>query len=221
MTKPDGPGYREWTSYQATLLGGFVTLATVLLMIGNLLTRDAIAERRREDLMASLGQVIPAQLHDNDLLADTLSVTDRDLQRMVYRAVLAGKVTALAYEVTGAGYAGDISILMGLNHKGEILGVRVLAHAETPGLGDKIEVAKDDWILAFDGLSRNNTPAAQWAVKKDGGHFDQFTGATITPRAVVNAVKDGLDFFHQHQLRLLELQPTVAAPVAKEQTHDS
>ena len=91
--------------------------------------------------------------------------------------------------------AGDIDVILGLAADGKVLGARVLAHKETPGLGDKIEVAKGDWILAFDGLSLGNPPPERWAVKKDGGDFDQFSGATITPRAVVRALKGGLEFF--------------------------
>ncbi|MBF0256499.1 MAG: RnfABCDGE type electron transport complex subunit G, partial [Gammaproteobacteria bacterium] len=87
--------------------------------------------------------------------------------------------------------------------EGRVLGVRVLAHAETPGLGDKIEVARDDWILDFNGLSLGNPPIERWQVKKDGGQFDAFSGATITPRAVVAAIREGLSFFQRHQTALV------------------
>jgi electron transport complex protein RnfG len=93
--------------------------------------------------------------------------------------------------------------MMGIDSSGTILGVRVLSHSETPGLGDRIEAKKDDWIFSFNKLSLNNTPDAMWAVKKDGGRFDQFSGATITPRAVVKAVKSGLDLFHAHSKEML------------------
>ncbi|HOV05508.1 MAG TPA: RnfABCDGE type electron transport complex subunit G, partial [Kaistiaceae bacterium] len=97
---------------------------------------------------------------------------------------------------------GAIRILMGVASDGGLLGVRVLQHAETPGLGDKIEAAKDDWILGFFGLSFGNPPKEKWAVRKDGGQFDQFSGATITPRAVVGAVRTGLEFFEANRERL-------------------
>ena len=90
-----------------------------------------------------------------------------------------------------------------MNTRGEILGTRVLAHAETPGLGDKIEATRDDWILAFNGRSLDDPAPERWAVNKDGGSFDQFTGATITPRAVVKAVKEGLEFFQSNRDALL------------------
>jgi electron transport complex protein RnfG len=86
-------------------------------------------------------------------------------------------------------------VLLGVDADGRVLGARVLSHAETPGLGDKIEVARDDWILSFDGKSLGEPPRERWAVRKDGGDFDQFSGATITPRAVVSAVKSGLELF--------------------------
>jgi electron transport complex protein RnfG len=94
--------------------------------------------------------------------------------------------------------------MMGIAADGKLLGVRVLAHKETPGLGDKIEVKKGDWILRFDGLSLGNPPAERWKVKKDGGQFDQFAGATITPRGVLVAIRSGLDFFAANKDQLTE-----------------
>jgi len=114
---------------------------------------------------------------------------------------------ATAFQVTAMGYSGEISIMMGIASDGEILGVRVISHAETPGLGDKIEAAKGDWILGFNGLSLANRTQSQWAVKKDGGEFDQFSGATITPRAVVRAVHNGLEYFNAHRQEILGTKP--------------
>ncbi len=105
-------------------------------------------------------------------------------------------------------HAGEISLIMGVNNKGEVLGVRVLSHAETPGLGDRIEVEKDDWIFSFNNLSFKKLAKNKWKVKKDGGEFDQFSGATITPRAVVKAIKEGLIMFNQHQHELLTIEKT-------------
>ncbi len=104
-------------------------------------------------------------------------------------------------------------MIMGVDRIGTLLGVRVISHAETPGLGDKIEASKSDWILKFNGRSLNDPPPTGWAVKKDGGIFDQFTGATITPRALVGAVKNGLEFFAAHRLALLD--EVVAGETAK------
>lgn len=191
---------RERIAYQAGLLGLVTLTATLLLVVADQVTRGPIAERRAEDLAASLAQVIPASIHDNDLASETLSITpDQGLPVTVYRAVSQGQVTGVAFQVKAPGYSGEIAIILGLDHRGRILGARVLAHTETPGLGDKIEVSKDDWILAFDGRSLRDPPAERWAVKKDGGEFDQFSGATITARAVVRAIKNGLELFRAHR----------------------
>jgi electron transport complex protein RnfG len=188
--------YRDRIGYQAGLLGGVTLLAAGLLVVADSLTRGPIALRQAEDLNQSLGQAIPAGLHDNDMVADSLTVESAPgVPVRVYRATKGGAVTAVAFEVTGYGYAGAIRTILGLDTQGRILGARVLSHKETPGLGDKIEPAKDDWILSFDGRSLDDPPIERWGVKKDGGDFDQFSGATITPRAVVKSIKGGLEFF--------------------------
>lgn len=214
MSTPAEPTYRKRTGYQAGLLGGFATMAAVLLVMSNMVTHSDIEARQREDLMASLDQVIPPNLHDNDLLADTRVVSTDAGPRTVYRAMRDKVVTALAYQITGYGYAGAIEILMGVNDKGEILGVRVLSHSETPGLGDQIETAKSNWIFGFNKLSLDNTPLKDWAVKKDGGRFDQFSGATITPRGVVKAVKEGLEFFRANKGQLLAKEVALSTNAA-------
>jgi electron transport complex protein RnfG len=204
MGTPKEPQYRKRIGYQAVLLGGFSTLATALLVAGNLATKDAILERQKEDLLDSLAQVVPDERYDNDLLAHPLEITDEKGKPVtIYRGTVGSQVNALAWEISGQGYAGEIRLILGLDAEGKILGVRVLSHAETPGLGDKIEVAKDPWILGFNGLSLGDPPEGEWAVKKDGGHFDQFSGATITPRGVVQAIKGGLEFFHSNRTELL------------------
>ena len=219
MGTPLEPQYRKRVGYQAMLLGGFSTLATALLVAGNLATKDVIAERQREDLLDSLAQVVPHEHYDNDLLAHPLEIpADAGKPVTVYRGTLGSDVNALAYEVSGQGYAGEIRLILGLDAEGQILGVRVLSHAETPGLGDKIEVAKDNWMLEFNGLSLGNPPAAEWGVKKDGGRFDQFSGATITPRAVVQAIKGGLDFYQTHRTELLNPPSITTETVAAKAT---
>ncbi|MGD2117383.1 MAG: electron transport complex subunit RsxG [Chromatiales bacterium] len=210
---------RERIGYQALLLGGFSALATILLVSGNLATSDAIEQRHKEDLQASLSQVLPATYYDNDLLKQPLQLKDDQGKALtIYRGTQDHQVSSMAWEIIGQGYAGDIRLLLGLNSNGEILGVRVLSHAETPGLGDKIEVEKDDWILDFNGLSLGNPPVAEWKVKKDGGRFDAFSGATITPRGVVGAIEQGLQFFQQHRTQLLnppELEVAASVPETK------
>ena len=189
-----------------------------MLVMGDIATRDSIALRKAEDLKASLSQVIPAAIHDNDLLADVVEIAAGGPPVKVYRATQNGEVTGAAYQVTATGYAGEIELILGLDPQGRVLGSRVLAHKETPGLGDKIDVAKDDWIRDFDGKSLGDPPAERWAVKKDGGVFDQFSGATITPRGVVRALKGGLEFYAAHRDGILSLAapevvegPTAAA----------
>ncbi|GAB6054584.1 electron transport complex subunit RsxG [Magnetospira thiophila] len=197
--------FRQSLVFQALTLGLFAMGGAALLAGGDLSTRDAIAQRQAEDLKASLTQVLPPESHDNDLLAEPLVLSFDEGPLTVYRGTRQGQVTGLAFAQIGRGYAGDIRLILGLNPDGRILGVRVLAHQETPGLGDRIERAKDDWILDFDGRSLDHPPDHDWKVKKDGGLFDQFSGATITPRAVVAAVHGGLTLFAQHREALLAI----------------
>ena len=198
-------GLRNSPLFHAGLLGLFACVAAALLALGNAATEGAIAQRHAEDLAASIGQVVPAALRDNDLLTDTVEV----LGTTVYRARVKGMLSGAAWRVTGQGYGGEIGLIMAVDPKGEILGVRVLNHAETPGLGDKIEAAKDDWITRFTGRRLGDPSEAQWGVKKDGGLFDQFSGATITPRAVVAAVKGGLQFFAANREAILAPPPPI------------
>jgi len=196
-------------SYQTGILAAFALLASVLLGFADLATRDVIKLRLEEDLKASLSEVVPEDLHDNDLLADTITLPSADAnigadQTIVYLAKKQGEITAVSFQfIAPDGYAGPITMVMGIAKNGEILGVRVIAHVETPGLGDKIEIKKSKWILSFNGKSLDNLTVAQWAVKKDGGVFDQFAGATITPRKTVQAIKRGLDFFRAHRHELI------------------
>lgn len=196
---------KEQIPYQAVLLGGFVAIAAALLVTMNLSTKTPIAERQAEDLQTSLAQVVADNLHDNKLLENTVVLKDAAGKEVkIYRGTQAGKVSALVWETIGYGYAGEIKIIIAVDPEGNILGTRVLAHKETPGLGDKIEEAKGDWILKFTGLSISNPSDDKWKVKKDGGQFDQFSGATITPRAVVKAIHEALQFFAAHKTELLE-----------------
>mgnify|MGYP001820587286 FL=1 len=207
MTTVVEPSYRKRVGYQGGLLGMIATLAAALIVGGDIATHDAIEQRKAEDLQYSLGQVIPAVIHDNNLLDDKLVLQHQGKDVVVYRALKGPEVTAVAYGVSEQGYSGEISLIMGVNRSGEIIGVRIIAHTETPGLGDKIEVEKDDWVYSFDGLSFDKLPEQKWAVKKDGGVFDQFSGATITPRAVVRAVKQGLVLFSEYRVVLLAGEP--------------
>lgn len=186
--------------YHPVLLGVIGLIASAALATGDQQTREAILLAEQKDLETSLKQVLPEGLADNDLLSDTVLITAEDGSKVkVYRARHAGKVQAAIFETSSRGYAGPIKVLLSVDTKGSVLGARVIKHAETPGLGDKIELAKANWILAFNGKSIGQPPIERWSVKKDGGDFDQFAGATITPRAVVKAIKEGLQFYQEHQ----------------------
>lgn len=193
---------RERLSYQGISLGVMALLASAALVFANHATREAIAAAAARDLQVSLAQVLPPGFADNDMLADTLQVGAGSGKR-VYRARRRGAFAGAVFQTAARGYAGDVVLLLGVDREGRLLGARVIKHSETPGLGDKIEVAKSKWILGFDGKSLASLPARQWAVKKDGGAFDQFAGATITPRAVVKAVKSGLDFYAAHRAEII------------------
>ncbi|MBI5792269.1 MAG: electron transport complex subunit RsxG [Rhodocyclales bacterium] len=187
------------------ILGAFCLGFGLVLAITDRITVDDIAARAMEDKQNSLSQVLPAAIHDNNPVTDTLAMKNAAGRELtVYRARKGGVVTAVAYEIFGTGYAGEMKLMMGIDRDGKLLGVRVLAHKETPGLGDKIEVKKGDWILRFDGLSLGNPPLERWKVKKDGGQFDQFAGATITPRGVLNAIRGGLEFFAANKAKLTD-----------------
>lgn len=194
-------------SRHSLVLGAFCLGFGILLAATHGVTADDIASRASEDRLNSLSQVLPAELYDSSPLDHVVTVNDENGKEItVYRAEKAGRVTGVAYEIRGTGYAGEIRLMMAVDAAGRILGVRVLAHKETPGLGDKIEVKKGDWILRFSGLSLGQPPEARWKVKKDGGEFDQFAGATITPRGVVAAVRRGLEFFRANQAQLTEVK---------------
>jgi electron transport complex protein RnfG len=197
------------TWVHAFILGAFCTGFGVILAITDMVTHEPIKERALEDKMASLGKVIPKSIHDNNPVNDAVVLKDEGSAepQTIYRAMKGGQITGLAYEVVAnGGYGGPIRLMLGLAPDGNILGVRVIAHKETPGLGDKIDAAKTDWILRFTGLSLGNPPADKWKVKKDGGQFDQFSGATITPRAVVGGIRKGLEYFAANKSRMMEVR---------------
>lgn len=190
---------REKLGYQPVLLGIVALAASGALAWAAGATGEAIAAAEAKDLRDSLSEVLPPGFADNDLLGDRLEVDRDGAPVTIYRARRGREVKGAVFKVAGRGYAGDIQVLMAVDAAGKVLGVRVLKHAETPGLGDRIEVRKDSWINGFAGKSLGQPEPARWAVKKDGGVFDQFAGATITPRAVVKAVKGGLEFYGAHQ----------------------
>ncbi|TKI05703.1 electron transport complex subunit RsxG [Martelella alba] len=185
---------RDMMRRHGITLALFAAAATGLTAVVHSLTRPVIDRQALKQQQQLLDQVIPPGMHDNNMLNSCFLVSDsalgdNDLHR-VYLASKGGKTVAAAIESTAPdGYNGAIRLLVGADFAGNVMGVRVTEHHETPGLGDKIDRRVSDWITYFSGKVVHSTEDPFWAVKKDGGGFDQFTGATITPRAVVNAVK--------------------------------
>lgn len=198
---------RESPITQGFLLGAF-TLIVCLLVAGCWwLTHQHIIQREKEDTQAMLSQVFPADRYDNTL-ADAEHTLILDGQSVhFYRASLHGQPSGIILASATQGYGGPIQLLTGIDAAGNITGVRVISHKETPGLGDAIELGRSHWILGFNGKSLRNLTELQWHVKKDGGQFDAFTGATITPRAVVKGVHENLLKYRQYQAQFLGAQP--------------
>ncbi len=197
----------------------FAIVTAGLIAVTQLQTETRIERNERAAKSRALYEIMPRESHDNILLEDTLTIEDKSLLGTsaageAYLAMRAGKVIGVILPTLASdGYTGDIRSIVGIDRDGRITGVRVLTHQETPGLGDKIELKKSPWILQFDGKSLGEPSATQWKVKKDDGAFDQLTGATITPRAVVNSVRRALEYFAAHREELLGYRP-LDAPIA-------
>ena len=181
----------------ALLLAAFAFLGVLLLDLINQQTQQRITDNEREALMQQLMQVVDKGSHDNELLTDSIVLPGKLFHSSqpvtVYRARKNGNPSAAIFvTTTDRGYQGSIRIVVGIRMNKTVSGVRIVQHNETPGLGDKIELQKSPWILSFNNTSLQHPDLSHWRVKKDAGYFDQFTGATITPRAVVGAVRDVL-----------------------------
>ncbi|MEW6352898.1 MAG: electron transport complex subunit RsxG [Pseudomonadota bacterium] len=188
------------------LLALFAVIGTGIVAYTFDKARVRIAENERAALLAKLQTLVPPNQYDNDPLRDSVQVNaPAQLGSVkpvtVYRARRDGQPVAALFTpvVAPDGYSGPIKLLVAVRYDGTLAGVRVIAHRETPGLGDPIEETRSDWILSFNGRSLSDPAPAKWKVKKDGGVFDQFTGATITPRAVVKAVYNCLNYFAAHK----------------------
>ena len=199
---------RENMIRAAILLSLFAFIGTAVLSFTHETTKDRIAQNERDALLRSLHNIIKPDMHDNDIFNDTIQVSDSELLGTdepieVYIARKDGKpVSAVFASIAPNGYNGRIKLLVGVDLDVKLTGVRVISHIETPGLGDAIEEQRSDWILGFTEKSLLNPAENQWKVKKDGGYFDQFTGATITPRAIVKAVRNTLLYFRTHKQTL-------------------
>ncbi len=188
----------------ALTLGACALLAVALLGGTELVTRDRIASARAQAERDALALVLPPSRYDNDITTDRISVIapgwlGDDEPLSVWRARRAGEPAALVLQMVARdGYAGAIQLRLGVDVDGRVTGVRVVEHKETPGLGDPIEAERSDWILSFDGKSLQLPAAEKWTTRRDGGEFDQFAGATITPRAVVHAIRRALEYVERH-----------------------
>jgi electron transport complex protein RnfG len=202
-------------SKNGAILGAFALVCTAVVALTNQLTAGRIEQQHQQEKLATLSALLPAGSYDNDLVGSCRMVSSSQYlgsnQPMpLYTATLGDMVTAYALEtIAPDGYSGAIRLAVGFKTDGTVTAVRVLEHKETPGLGDKIELKKSHWIESFNGRTLTSDNAASWAVKKDGGDFDAFTGATITPRAVVKAVKRVLLMQTEHP-ELLDNAPTCA-----------
>ena len=179
-------------------------------------TEDDILYNEKLTLLKKLNNIIPAQSYDNDLLLDTISLKADTLlgtqeDTLAYRARKNKQNIAVVYStIAPNGYNGPIHLLVGVKADGQLAGVRVVKHRETPGLGDVVSISHSNWILDFEGKSLSQPDEKGWKVKRDGGVFDQFTGATITPRAVVKAVHNALLYFDRNQNMLFSAPPDKA-----------
>ncbi|WP_223787046.1 electron transport complex subunit RsxG [Marinicella meishanensis] len=203
----DTPGWKL-----PLILATTTALACGLLMLSHYLTADTIEQQLLEAKLASLKRLMPATMTDNDVITDAITVFEPERlghrqATTLYLGTLKGDPSVMAIPVTARnGYSGDIELLVGVQHNGQITAVEIIAHKETPGLGDLIERNKSDWLQQFPGTAWGQPPADQWRVQKDGGQFDQITAATITPRAVVGAIKQALQY-HQSMTTQAHQQP--------------
>ena len=208
-------------SKNSVLLGIFALITAGVLAGTYLMTRDRIQLAERAAAQRALFDIVPEERHTNDLLTDTLPIPKQAWIELglkdggdLHVARRNDEIVAIILPaVAPDGYSGDIRMIVGVNRDGSVAGVRILSHRETPGLGDKVDLNKSNWVLDFDGKSLTQPQPSRWRVKKDGGEFDQFTGATITPRAVINQVRRALEFVEVHREQLF--------PPASDVTEDS
>jgi electron transport complex protein RnfG len=218
MATPGSDAPARRAARAALALAAAAVLAVGLVALVHDRARPQIEASRRAAQLQQLTAVLGDIAYDNDPLSDTLPV--RDLEFLgTTEALLAHRVrrngepvAVLLPAVAPDGYIGALRLLVAIDRQGHLIGVRVLEHRETPGLGDFVEERRSDWIHQFDGRSLGAPPASRWQVSKDGGAFDQYTGATVTSRAVTHAVRNALEYFERHRDELLAAPPSLAAP---------
>ena len=190
-------------------LGLIGLLAAALLSGVHLVTRDRIASEQQRQALATLNQIVPESEYDNELMEDRFSawISGLSSPATIYRARMDGDPVALLADVTTPdGYSGDIRLLVGLAPDGEVIGVRILEHRETPGLGDRIESRRSNWIRQFEGKSLGDPPAQAWTTDKRGGAFDTLSSATITSAAVIEAVRNVLAWYSANRDNAFEIE---------------
>jgi electron transport complex protein RnfG len=194
------------------LLIAFAVSGAALVGLTFFQTEEDIKHNEKLTLLRQLNNIIPADAYNNDLLADTITLSPNQLlgtkePSLAYRARKdVQDVAVVISSIAPNGYNGPIQMLVGVYSDGRLAGVRVVKHRETPGLGDAVSTTHSDWILGFNNKSLSNPEEKYWKVKRDGGIFDQFTGATITPRAVVKAIHNALLYFNKNQTMLFSQQ---------------
>jgi electron transport complex protein RnfG len=204
----------------------FAAIGTAILSATFFLTHDEIVKSEEAEKLKLITQIVPPSIFDNDIIQDTLTIATDPLlgnsgNTVAYRARLKGEPSAVIVEaVSPDGYSGRINLILAVRANGELAGVRVVSHKETPGLGDYIELPKSPWIKGFDGKSREVYKDSDWKVKKDGGQFDFVAGATITPRAVVKAVNKALIYFAANRDTLFAVSNNSTQKVKSEQAKE-
>lgn len=196
------------------ILALFALACTSVVAITHTVTKDRIAEQEQIQLLKIINQLLPEDGHDNNIFQSCKLMTNEALlgtaePQRIFTATKFNKTVGYAIEgIAPAGYNGNIKLVVGIDTVGKVTGVRILGHNETPGLGDKVEYRKSNWLDDFVDQTLTTENAHTWAVTKDGGDFDSFTGATITPRAVVSSVKDILTFYQSVQFSDLQSAPS-------------
>ncbi|WP_316678054.1 electron transport complex subunit RsxG [uncultured Tolumonas sp.] len=198
--------FRDKPYTQGLILGTFTLLVCVFVSAVAFVTKSPIKQRQIEDTQNMLSQVFPTSLYDNHLGQEEYTLTLDGKPVHFFLGRKNGVPSGIVLFADTTGYSGAINMLLGIDANGVLTGVRVTNHKETPGLGDLIEPAKSKWIFGFEGKSLDNTSQKNWHVKKDGGEFDSFTGATITPRGVVKGVYEGLQLFAKHKGEILSVK---------------
>lgn len=202
-----GPARKRHALSALALVACASVLAAILAFVADR-TRDQVNRNAQAWIQQRLDTLVPAQVHDNDLLTDRIQVVAPAILGIaapvtVYRARLRSQpVAAVLQTMTPDGYQGPIELLVAIHYDGTLIGVQVIRHQETPGLGDAFENTDAHWLARFRGLSLLNPPQQRWSVRSDGGDFDAFTGATITPRAIVKATRRALEYYQSDRERI-------------------